>query len=123
MSRREQNRDLDLKQPHQFRSRDEEFASQRTASAKFSPLNKPIDTEIIDAKQIGSLLNGIGESLLLRNGRLGRWNERFHAVNANHTRSLSALRSPGGAILPPNYFASSIRMLVITPFSLASNRA
>jgi hypothetical protein len=46
--------DLDFKQPHQFRSRDEQFASQRTARAKFSPLNKPIDTEIIDAKKIGS---------------------------------------------------------------------
>src|ERR1700686_4678893 len=42
---------LDLEQPHQFRSRDEQFSSQRTASAKFSSLNKPIDTEIIDAKK------------------------------------------------------------------------
>lgn len=64
--------DLDLKQPHQFRSRDEQFAPQRTTSAKFSPLNEPIDTEIIDAEKIGSLLNGIGESLLFRNGRWGR---------------------------------------------------
>jgi hypothetical protein len=45
-----------------------------------------VHTEIIDAKKIGSLLNGIGESLLFRNGRLGHWDERFHAVNANHTR-------------------------------------
>ena len=115
--------DSDLKQPHQFRSRDEQFASQRTTSAKFSTLNKPIDTEIIDAKKIGSLLNGIGESLLFSNERLWRWNERFHTVNADHTRPPSALRSLAGAVFASNYFASSIRMLVITPFSPASNSA
>ncbi len=93
--------DLDLEQAHQFRSRDEQFASQRTTSAKFSPLDKAIDTEIINTKKIGSFLDRIGKPLLFRSGRLGRWSERLHAINADHTRPLSARRSLSGAVLPP----------------------
>jgi hypothetical protein len=112
-----------FQQPQKFCARHQQFAAKRTARPQFATLNEPINAEVVDAKKIGSLLNGIGKPLLFRNGRLGHWSECFHAVNAEHTRPLSASRSPVRAVLPPNYFGSSTRMLVITPFSPLSKRA
>ena len=59
---------LVFEQPQEFRAWDEQFSTQRTASAQLPALDEAINAEVVHAEKTGSLMHGVSEALRLARG-------------------------------------------------------